>query len=414
MITPTLVFAIILAIVIADFAFERWLDYLNTTRWSDVLPEELCGIYDEKAYQKSQQYQHVNHRFGMITSTVSFVALLAMLWWGGFAWLDAGLRQFTENPIWLALLFFGVLAVASSIISLPFSIYDTFVIEARFGFNKTTPRTFVLDLLKGALLGAVVGGGLLALIVWIYLMSGSWFWLIAWGVVVVFSIFMTLFYSNLIVPFFNKQTPLAAGELRDAIEKFAARTGFHLKNIYVIDGSRRSTKANAYFTGLGAKKRIVLYDSLIEKHTTDELVAVLAHEIGHYKKKHTLLGLLLGIAQTGITFFLLSLFLGEPVFTQALGVETHSFHIAVLAFGLIYAPVSLVTGIAMNIISRRNEFAADRFAAVHFAAPPLMTALKRLSADNLSNLRPHPAVVFVHYSHPPLLQRLAALESLKN
>ena len=414
MITPTLVFAIILAIVIADFAFERWLDYLNTTRWCDVLPEELRGIYDEKAYQKSQQYQRVNHRFGMITSTVSFVALLAMLWWGGFAWLDAGLRQFTENPIWLALLFFGVLAVASSIISLPFSIYDTFVIEARFGFNKTTPRTFVLDLLKGALLGAVVGGGLLALIVWIYLMSGSWFWLIAWGVMVVFSIFMTLFYSNLIVPLFNKQAPLAAGELRDAIEKFAARTGFHLKNIYVIDGSRRSTKANAYFTGLGAKKRIVLYDSLIEKHTTDELVAVLAHEIGHYKKKHTLLGLLLGIVQTGITFFLLSLFLGEPVFTQALGVETHSFHIAVLAFGLIYAPVSLVTGIAMNIISRRNEFAADRFAAVHFAAPPLMTALKRLSADNLSNLRPHPAVVFVHYSHPPLLQRLAALESLKN
>jgi STE24 endopeptidase len=412
MITPTLVFTIILVIVIADFAFERWLDYLNTTRWSDLLPAELKGIYDDKEYQKSQQYQRVNHRFGMITSFVSFAALLAMLWWGGFAWLDAWLRQFTENPIWLALLFFGVLAFASSIISLPFSIYDTFVIEARFGFNKTTPRTFILDLIKSALLGAVVGGGLLALIVWIYLMSGAWFWLIAWGVVVFFSIFMTLFYSNLIVPLFNKQTPLADGELRNAIEKFAARTGFHLKNIYVIDGSRRSTKANAYFTGLGAKKRIVLYDSLIEKHSVDELVAVLAHEIGHYKKKHTLLGLLLGIVQTGITFFLLSLFLGEPVFTQALGVETHSFHIAVLAFGLIYAPVSLLTGILMNIISRRNEFAADRFAAVHFSAAPLMTALKRLSADNLSNLRPHPAVVFVHYSHPPLLQRLAALESV--
>lgn len=412
MITPSLVFTIILIIVIADFAFERWLDYLNTTRWSDVLPVELKGIYDEKKYQESQQYQRVNHRFGMITSTVSFAALLAMLLWGGFAWLDAWLRQFTENPIWLALLFFGVLALASSIISLPFSIYDTFVIEARFGFNKTTPRTFILDLLKGALLGAVVGGGLLALIVWIYLMSGAWFWLIAWGVVVVFSIFMTLFYSNLIVPLFNKQTPLAEGELRDAIVKFAARTGFRLNNIYVIDGSRRSTKANAYFTGLGPKKRIVLYDSLIEKHSVDELVAVLAHEIGHYKKKHTLLGLLLGIVQTGITFFLLSLFLALPVMTQALGVETHSFHIAVLAFGLIYAPVSLLTGILMNIISRRNEFAADRFAAVHFSAAPLMTALKRLSADNLSNLRPHPAVVFVHYSHPPLLKRLAALKSV--
>ncbi len=402
---------IIIAIVVADFLFERLLDYLNTTRWSDDLPSELQGIYDPAEYKKSQQYLKVNHMFGMLTATVSFLAVMAMLLFGGFAWLDETIRRWTDNPIWMTLLFFGILGMASDLLSTPFDIYDTFVIEEKFGFNKTKPRTYIADKIKGWLLGAVIGGGIMALIVWIYESTGQWFWLVAWGAVTVFTVFMTMFYSNLIVPLFNKQTPLEEGELRKAIETFAGKVGFQLKNIYVIDGSKRSTKANAYFTGLGPRKRIVLYDTLIADHTTDELVAVLAHEIGHYKKKHTLTATILGIIQTGIIFYILSLFIGNPVLSQALGAKQGSFHMGLLAFGLLYSPLSTVLGILMNMLSRKNEFAADRFAAEFYNGNSLKTALKKLSVKNLSNLRPHPAVVFVHYSHPPLLQRLKAIDA---
>jgi STE24 endopeptidase len=402
-------FYLILIIVVVDFLFERTLDFLNTTRWSDVLPEELKGIYDEEKYSKSQRYLKVNHKFGMLTATVSFLAILAMLLFDGFALVDSMVRNITGNPVWMAILFFGIIGLASDILSTPFSLYDTFVIEEKFGFNKTTLKTFFLDKIKGWLIGGLMGGGLLALIVWIYLTTGQWFWIIAWGAMTFFSVFMSMFYSNIIVPLFNKQTPLGEGELRDAIEAFAGKVGFKLKNIYVIDGSRRSTKANAYFTGLGHKKRIVLYDTLIGKHTTDELVAILAHEIGHYKKKHTLTGLILGIVQSGILFYILSLFVGNPVLSQALGAAQGSFHMGLVAFGILYSPISTALGVVMNVISRNNEYAADRFAAEHFKSQSLKDALKKLSVENLSNLRPHPAVVFFHYSHPPLLSRLKAL-----
>lgn len=408
--TAQTIFYIILIIIIADFIFERVLDYLNTTRMSEVIPDELKGIYDEEKYCKSQQYLRVNKKFGMLTSSLSFLAIIAMLLLGGFAWLDDTIRQWTENPIWLAILFFGLLGLASDILSTPFSLYDTFVIEEKFGFNKTTLKTFFLDKIKGWLVGGLIGGGLLALVVWIYESTGQWFWLIAWGVLTGFSVFMSMFYSNLIVPLFNKQKPLEEGELRDAIEAFASKVGFRLKNIYVIDGSKRSTKANAYFTGLGPKKRIVLYDTLIEKHTTEELVAVLAHEIGHYKKKHTTSGLILGIIQSGIMLYILSLFIGNPLLSQALGAGAGSFHLGILAFGILYSPISTIIGIVMNVISRTNEYAADRFAAENYSGKSLGDALKKLSVENLSNLRPHPAVVFVHYSHPPLLQRLSAIK----
>ncbi len=403
-------FFIIIAIVVLDFAFERFLDYLNTTRWSDDLPAELAGIYDAAEYKKSQQYLKANHNFSKLTEGFSFLIMLAMLIFGGFAMIDQWVRGFTENPIWMTIIFFGVIGLASDIISTPFSIYDTFVIEEKFGFNKTTPKTFVLDKLKGWLLGGIIGGGLVALVVWIYTSTGQYFWLVAWAAMTFFTVFMTMFYSNLIVPLFNKQKPLDDGDLRKAIETFATSVGFKLKNIYVIDGSKRSTKANAYFTGLGPKKRIVLYDTLIENHTTDELVAVLAHEIGHYKKKHNLMGTVLGIIQTGIILFILSLFIGNPLLSQALGAEQGSFHLGLLAFGILYSPLSLVLGTLMNMISRSNEYAADKFATVYFNGESLKEALKKLSVKNLSNLRPHPAVVFFHYSHPPLLERLAAID----
>ena len=407
-------FYIIIGLVIADFVFERFLEYLNSTRWSDRLPEEVKGIYDEEKYRKQQAYEKVNFRFSMISSSFSFVLILLMFLFSGFAWLNSLALSISANSILTALVFFGILMFVSDILSTPFSVYDTFVIEEKFGFNKTTPKTFVLDKLKGWLLGAVIGGGLLALIIYIYQLTTSNFWIYAWMVISVFSIFMVLFYSNLIVPLFNKQTPLPEGELKSTIEKFSDKVGFKLDNIYVIDGSKRSTRANAYFTGLGAKKRIVLYDTLINDLTTNELVAVLAHEIGHYKKHHVIWSLLLGILQTGIVLFIFSLFVGNPILSAALGVAEPSFHIGLIAFGVLYSPISMVTGLAMNIFSRKNEYEADAFAAKHFDTEEMASALKKLSVTNLSNLRPHPVYVFFHYSHPTLLQRLEALKSKQN
>jgi STE24 endopeptidase len=281
-----------------------------------------------------------------------------------------------------------------------------FHIEEKYGFNKTTPKLFVFDKLKGWLLTIILGGGLMALFFWFYQVFGSLFWLYAWGVMVFFMVFMAMFYSNLIVPLFNKQTPLEDGELREAIQAFSDKAGFKLKNIYVIDGSKRSTKANAYFTGLGSKKRIVLYDTLIKQLSVNEIVAVLAHEIGHYKKKHSIQGIALSVIQTGLMLFILSLFISNTNFSKALGVELPGIHIGLIAFGILFSPISTILGIGMNILSRRNEYQADAYAASFGLADDLIGGLKKLTKNNLSNLTPHPAYVFFHYSHPTLLQRM--------
>jgi len=405
-----ILFLIIIAILVLDFLFEKYLDYLNTTRWSDKLPDELAGIYDQEKYSKQQAYERENHRFGMISGTFSFAATLAMFLFAGFAFVDALAWGFTGYAIVAALLFFGILMFASDILLTPFEIYDTFVIEEKYGFNKTTPKTFVFDKIKGWLLGAIIGGGLLSFIIFIYQKTQNLFWIYAWLVVSAFSVFMLLFYSNLIVPLFNKQTPLPEGELRNAIQKFSEKVGFKLDNIFVIDGSKRSTKANAYFTGFGAKKRIVLYDTLINDMETAELVAVLAHEIGHYKKKHVIQGLIISLLHTGAILFIFSLLIGNPLLSRALGVETPNFHIGLVAFGILYSPVSFVLDIFMNILSRKNEYEADAFAARNYKPEALASALKKLSVKNLSNLTPHPLYVFFHYSHPTLLQRLEHLK----
>lgn len=408
------VFLIILIIVIADYLFERFLDYLNTKRWTNELPSELSEIYNEEEYRKSQEYKKVNHKFGMLTSTFSFLLILGMLLFGGFALTDQWVSTITSNSILSALLFFAILGLASDILGIPFSLYDTFVIEEKFGFNKTSPITFVLDKLKGWLLAVILGGGIFSLIIWLWLQTGSMFWILAWGVITLISVFITMFYSSIIVPLFNKQTPLEDGGLKDAINGFAKKAGFQLKNIYVIDGSKRSTKANAYFTGIGPKKRIVLYDTLIKEMTNNEIVAVLAHEIGHYKKKHVISGLVLGIIQTGILMYVFSLLVSSPILSKALGVEEPKFHIGMVAFGMLYTPLSLLIGIAMNVLSRKNEYQADAFAAQFGLANELGSALKKLSVNNLSNLTPHPLYVFFHYSHPTLLQRLQKLNQAKH
>lgn len=402
-------FEIILAIVIIGFLFDKFLDYLNLKHLSPELPKEASAIYDEEKYRKSQEYYIVNHRFSTVSGTFSFILLLAMLYFGGFGWLDARLRTYTNDDIALALLFFAAIGFASDLISTPFALYRTFVIEEKFGFNKTTIGTFITDKLKGYMLSVILGGVLGALIIWIWQTTGEYFWLLAWAVLSFFTIFITMFYTTFLVPVFNKLTPLPDGELRTAIEAYCKKVGFKLNNLFVIDGSKRSSKANAYFSGLGSKKTIVLYDTLIEKHTTDELVAVLAHEVGHYKRKHTLTGTLIGVLQTGLMLYILSLMLGNPELSQAMGAGQSSFHIDILAFGLLYSPLSQIIGIVANVLSRKHEFEADAYARETFSGEQLGSALKKLSSDNLSNLKPHPAYVFVHYSHPPVLKRLRAL-----
>ncbi len=406
---PQTIFYIIVGILVFQYLFDLFLDFLNHSRWTEELPEELKDIYDEEKYKKHIEYKKANFWFDIFSDTISLVILLVVLFAGGFAWLNDWVISITQSPVLQALLFFGVIGFASSLISLPFSIYGTFVIEERFSFNKTTPKTFILDLLKSLLLGAVIGGGILALIVWFYTLAEDNFWLYAWALTSAFMIFMLMFYTTLILPLFNKQTPLENGELRNAIEEYSKKVNFKLDNIFVMDGSKRSTKANAFFSGLGSKKRIVLYDTLINDLSKKQIVAVLAHEAGHNKLKHTLWSAVMGIAQTGIMFYLFSLFVSSPALSKALGVDEPNFHIGLLVFGMLYTPVSFVLGILMGYVSRRNEYAADAFAAKTSDAKALGDALKTISVKSLSNLTPHPWYVFFHYSHPPLLSRLKAL-----
>ena len=404
------IFFLILIIPVTGFIVERYLDHLNTTMWSDTLPEKLKGICDEEEYRKTQLYQKDNNRLSFWSSSFNLAVILVMIIAGGFAMIDNLARIFSMSTVIISLVFFGIIGFASDLINIPFSCYDTFVIEKKYGFNTMTFRTFVTDHIKSWFIALLVGIPVLGLITWFYYKTGNNFWLYAWGLITVFSIFINLFYSELIVPLFNKQTPLQEGSLRTLIETFAQKTGFKLKNIYIIDGSKRSTKANAYFSGFGPKKRIVLYDTLQKELTEEEIVAVLAHEIGHYKKKHVLLALLFSVILTGLMLFLFSLVVNNPVLSQAIGSKNTSFHLGLMVFGILYSPLSLLIGLLTNFISRKNEFAADRFVRENFRPEILAEALKKLSVKNLSNMMPHPAYVFFHYSHPPLLRRLEKLE----
>jgi len=403
--TSDTLFYILISILIISFIVDKVLDALNAKHYKDPIPPELSDVYEEEDYLKSQNYKKANDRFSSIASSISLVVTLFFFYLDGFAFVDEWARTFSDNTIIIALLFFGSIMFASDLLSTPFSYYHTFIIEEKFGFNKTTIKTFFLDKIKGWLMMAVVGGGILALIIWFYGATGQNFWLFAWGLVAVFTLFMNMFYSKLIVPLFNKQTALEEGNLKDAITKYANSVGFTLNNIFVINGSKRSTKANAYFSGFGNQKRITLYDTLINDLTIDEIVAVLAHEVGHYKRKHIVFNLIASIVLTGLTLFLLSLFIHSPILSIALGVSVPSFHIGLIAFGILYSPISEVTGMFMNYMSRKFEYQADNYAKETFASEPLISSLKKLSKNSLSNLTPHPAYVFAHYSHPTLLQR---------
>ena len=407
---PTL-FYIIIGILLLQFAIETVLDVLNARKFRDPIPSELSDIFDAGEYSKSQEYKLANYKFGLISGVFSLLIILAFLIFGGFDWIDSIARSVTDHPIAIALLFFGIIFLGSDLLGTPFAYYQTFVIEEKFGFNKTTRALFWTDKFKGWLMSLVLGGGLLSLIIWFFTWAGANFWIYAWILIAAFTIFINLFYSRLIVPLFNKQTPLEEGKLRDKIQAYARKVGFELKSIFVIDGSKRSTKANAYFSGFGREKRVTLYDTLIEDLEEDEIVAVLAHEVGHYRKHHVLYNLITSILLTGLTLFILSLFINNPEVSAAIGVQTPSFHAALIGFGLLYSPISEATGLLMNALSRKFEYQADDFAKTSFAAMPLVNSLKKLSKKSLSNLTPHPAYVFVHYSHPPLKDRILNLKA---
>ncbi|WP_417558036.1 M48 family metallopeptidase [Mesoflavibacter zeaxanthinifaciens] len=406
----TTLFYIIIAIISINFIIDKILDALNAKHYNDQLPEELQDVYDEDEYKKSQRYKATNYRFGILTSTFSFVLTLAFFFLDGFAFVDQLARQITNHNILVTLIFFGIIMIGSDILTTPFSYYKTFVIEEQFGFNKTTKTTFILDKIKGWLMTIIVGGIILGIITWFYHTTKDLFWIYAWILVSVFTIFINLFYSRLIVPIFNKQTPLEEGSLRDSISKYAESVGFNLDKIFIIDGSKRSTKANAYFSGFGNEKRVTLYDTLVNDLDEDEIVAVLAHEVGHYKKKHIIFNLFSSILLTGLTLFILSLLIDNPVLSEALGVQETSFHIGLIAFGILYSPLSEITGLIMNWFSRKFEYQADDYAKNTYKAEPLITSLKKLSKNSLSNLTPHPAYVFMHYSHPTLLERIKNLK----
>ncbi len=402
--------AIILGALIAEYLLNLAADLLNLGTLGTPLPEEFKGFYEEPAYQKAQRYSRTRIGFGLVEATAGLIIVLAFWFLGGFGWLDLVVRGWKLGELLTGLLYIGVIVLARGILSLPFSIYSTFVIEERYGFNKTTPRTFILDLLKAFMLGIVIGIPLLAGILALFQRLGPGAWIYCWIVATAVLLFIQFIAPAWIMPIFNKFSPLENGPLRDAILAFASRAKFPLRDIYVMDGSKRSTRSNAFFTGFGKGKRIALYDTLIRKHTGEELVAVLAHEIGHYKRHHIVQGLLLAVAHLGVVFFLLSLFLGQRELFDAFFVERMSVYAGLIFFGMLYTPLEFFLSLLMHAISRHNEYEADRFAALVTGRPAdLVGALKKLSVDNLSHLTPHPMAVVLHYSHPTVLDRIRAL-----
>ena len=411
-------FFIIISLVVFNYLFSNILDYVNHSNWKDEIPNELKDFYNKKKYKKAKDYALSKNKIGLFSSSISFLFIMTLLVFNGYGFVDQLVNMDILKSFFLfdlnssfaqSGLFFLILFILNSIISIPFSYYNTFIIEEKYGFNKTTKSTFFLDILKSFFLSVFIGGALLFLALYLYdnLNDGFWLWL--WIGLSFLMILINMFYADLIVPIFNKLKPLDDGELRQKIEKYSKEVGYLLNNIYVIDGSKRSTKANAFFSGLGPRKTIALYDTLIEKHTEDELVAVLAHEVGHFKKKHIFSGLIMSIIQIGIMTFFFELCLKLPEISLALGGSEASFHLGLIGFSIIFSPISMLSGILMNYISRKNEFEADAYAKETFNGEDLSLALKKLSVDNLSNIYPHPLYVFFHYSHPPLIQRLRAL-----
>ena len=401
---------IILAALVGDYLLRLTVGILNARAFSPTVPDEFTGVFDDAKYGQAQRYSLTRTRFGLIRGAFDLAVVLLFWFAGGFEWLDQALRGLDRGPVATGLLYIGGLGLASTLLGLPFRIYSTFAIEARYGFNRTTLGTFVADLFKGGVLAILLGGALLAIILAFFESAGPLAWLWCWIAATAFMLAVQFIAPTWIMPLFNKFTPLETGDLHDAILQYARSARFPLRGIFVVDGSRRSSKANAFFTGFGRHKRIGLFDTLVEQYTVPELVAVVAHEVGHYKKRHLWQGMALSITHLGAMLWILSLFLEQEGLFAAFHVTEPSVYAGLLFFGLLFTPVELILSVLVNLFSRRNEFQADRFAAETTGnGEPLIDALKKLSADNLTNLTPHPFAVFLGYSHPPVLQRIAAL-----
>lgn len=400
-------FVLIIILVLVDFIISELLKFVNNKSRNNPVPGMLKDVYTEEKYTQYQEYKKETYRFSVITSLLSLFLTLFMLF-VGFAILDESVSMIVTNKILQSLLFLGILGLAYDLVFVPFDCYETFHIEQKYGLNTTTIKTFILDKLKSWMLALVIGTPVLALVIWLYLRFDDSFWWMAWIFISVITVAFSLLYSNLIVPLFNKQSHLEEGPLLDRIQQLADKTGFHYANVYVIDGSKRSQRANAYFTGFGSKKRIVLYDTLISSLSIDEIVSVLAHEIGHYKKKHTLKGLTFSILQIGVLLFLFSAIVDNPLVYNAIGINM-GFHISIIVFVILYSPFSFVLSLVTNYISRKYEYEADNYAAQTASAYSLVTALKSLTSNNMSDLTPHPWFVKAYYSHPPLIERIKGL-----
>ncbi len=416
----TLIFIILL---LFGFILEKLLELLNISYFKKPLNSEFAHYFSAENQQANLLYKQSKARFGLIQSTLGFIFTFLIWKFAGLGFLTQLITSFTSSEILQTLLFFGVIALGSSLVSIPFSLYFHFVLEEKFGFNKMTIKVFIADLFKSGLLALVLGGGIMALIVWVYLAFPTSFWWIVWILITVVMVFMSAFYAQIILSVFNKLTELEDGALKDAIETMAQKLGFELNRIYVIDGSKRSTKANAFFTGFGRQKRIVLYDTLINDLETNEILAVLAHEIGHYKHRHTIKGMILGILQTGILLYFLSLFINpESLLTLELNrvvaqddsLTQPAFFLGLLGFGILFSPISTIIELVTNAISRKFEYQADAFATKNGLADSMISGLVKLSEKSLSNLNPHPLYVFFNYSHPPLLARWTAMKQGEN
>ena len=405
------IFALIVFVALTgEYIISLITDLLNLSTLRDPLPAEFEGITGTDAYQKSQAYTRTTTIFGVITSSVDLVVILSFWFFGGFNWLDNLVRQWGLASVWTGDCYIAILLILRSLLSLPFSIYSTFVIEERFGFNKTSVKTFILDILKSAVLAIVIGGPILTAILAFFIFAGTFAWLYCWIATTAVMLVLQFIAPTWIMPLFNKFTPLEAGDLRESIFSYAKSVNFTLENIFIMDGSKRSEKSNAFFTGFGKNKRIALFDTLIKNHSTNELVAVLAHEIGHYKKKHIITGMLISILHIGVMFYLLSFFLSRKELFDAFLMDHISVYAGIIFFGLLFTPLEFVLSLALNFLSRKHEFEADRWSADTTLHPDeLVSALKKLSVHNLSHLTPHPLYVFFHYSHPPVLQRIRRL-----
>ena len=407
--SPEIIFKLLTGIIIFNFIKDFFLDYLNSKNFNNKIPEIISDVYDSEKYFKSQEYKKTQYRFSKYSKIFSLIIILSFFYFDGFIIVDSFSRNLFKSEILISLTFFGTIFFGNELLSLPFSVFFTFFIEEKFGFNKTSIKTYISDKLKSWILTILFGGGILGFIIFQEQLIGENFWIVAWIFITGITIIINGFYAQIIVPLFNKQKKLEKGELRSEIEKYSCKVGFDLSNIFIIDGSKRSSKANAYFSGFGKQKRVTLFDTLIDKLNKKQIVAVIAHEIGHYKKNHIIFNLFFSIMQTGFMLYVLSLFIYMPVFSEALGIENHSFHIGLVTFSILFTPISEIISLIFNMFSRKFEYEADEFAKKTYSGEYLIEALKILSKDSLSNLTPHPKYVWWHYSHPTLFQRVIRL-----